>query len=82
MIRSVGTIEFFDIEDSDPMVRLMVEDMFHDLSPIEQVRFLIAASQVAFAAASTIADQNPEYTDEIAEMMQSIELEPTNRQLN
>lgn len=82
MMKSVGTVEFFELDDGDPLVRLMVNEDFHALDPVERVRFLMAISQVAFLAASEIGSQNPDDLEDIVEMMQSLSLEPVKSQLN
>lgn len=82
MMKSVGTVELFELDDGDPMVRLMVNEDFHALDPVERVRFLIAVSHVAFLAASEVGSQNPDDIDEIVEMMQSVSLEPVKSKLN
>lgn len=82
MMKSVGSVEFFALDDGDPLVRLMVNDDFHALDPVDRVRFLVAISQVAFLAASEIGSQNPDDLDDIMDMMQSMSLEPVKSQLN
>jgi hypothetical protein len=82
MMKSVGSVEFFALDDGDPMVRLMVNDDFHALDPVDRVRFLMAISQVAFMAASEIGAENPDDMEDILEMMQSMSLEPTKYPLN
>lgn len=82
MMKSVGSVEFFELDDGDPMVRLMVNDDFHALDPVDRVRFLMAISQVAFMAASEIGAENPDDMEDILEMMQSMSLEPTKHPLN
>lgn len=82
MMKSVGSVEFFALEDGDPLVRLMVNEDFHALDAVDRVRFLMAISQVAFLAASEIGSQNPDDLDDIMEMMQSLSLEPVKSKLN
>lgn len=82
MMKSVGSVEFFALEDGDPLVRLMVNDDFHALDPVDRVRFLMAISQVAFLAASEIGSQHPEDIQDIVEMMASVSLEPVKSKLN
>lgn len=82
MMVPIGSIDFFLLEDGDPMVRLVVEAAFHDMPPVERVRFLVAISQVAFLASQEVAQQNPDDAEEITEMMQSVSIEPFNSMLN
>lgn len=82
MMKSVGSVDCFVLDDGDPMVRLSVNEHFHELEPVERVRFLIAVSQIAFMAASEIGSDNPDDMEEIVEMMQSISVEPIKQKLN
>lgn len=82
MMKSVGSVEFFALDDGDPLVRLMVNDDFHALTAVDRVRFLMAISHVAFMAASQIGQENPEDMDDIVDMMQSLSLEPVKSKLN
>jgi len=82
MMKSVGSVEFFALDDGDPLVRLMVNDDFHALTAVDRVRFLMAISHVAFLAASQIGQENPDEMEEILEMMQSLSLEPVSNKLN
>jgi hypothetical protein len=82
MMKSVGSVEFFALDDGDPLVRLMVNDDFHALTAVDRVRFLMAISHVAFLAASQIGQENPDEMEEILEMMQSLSLEPVSSKLN
>lgn len=82
MMKSVGSVEFFALDDGDPLVRLMVNDDFHALSAVDRVRFLMAISHVAFLAASQIGQENPDDMEDIVEMMETMSLEPVKSKLN
>lgn len=82
MKNRIGAIEFMLGPGGIPLIGLTLSDYFHEMSPPDRVQFLIAASQVAFRYSQQIAEENPDFEEEIIDLIQNIELEPSNMRLD
>lgn len=82
MRNRIAAIEFMTGPGGLPMIGITATDHFYALPPPERVQYLIAATQVALRVAQQIAYENLEFEDEIIDMLQNIELEPTKVKLD
>jgi len=79
---TVAVVEMLINDKKQPGVRIAAMDEFMDMSPVERVGLLVAAVQLCGAAITAIAADNPEYDEEITEVMESLSIEPEDKALN
>lgn len=79
---TVAVVEMLINDKNQPGVRIAAMDEFMEMSPVDRVGLLVAAVQLCGAAITAIASDNPDYEEEITEIMESISIQPEDQALN
>jgi hypothetical protein len=71
----IGSIEFYENGNRPSLIKISLTPQFRGMDPVEQAKYLIAASQIASLAVGQIVDENEDAEEEILELLESVSLE-------
>jgi len=82
MVRPIACIDFLEMPNGEPGVRLSATVKFMEMDVIEKCIYIAAAAQLCGASIDALCDDHPDIADEIRQRFVDISITPSPRGMN